>query len=123
MIEILALQALAAQVIGDASRALNALERALSLAEPERCVRTFVDEGDPMRDLLRRAASHGIAVEYTAKLLKAFEIDEKPTRPPLDSDIEPLSEREMEVLRLLATELTGPEIAEELFVAVSTVRQ
>jgi len=122
LLEVLTLQALAAQVLGDENGALHSLERALSLAEPERYIRTFVDEGEAMRALLHRAASRGIAVDYTGELLKAFAVNDDKTLIPLDPLQEPLSERELEVLRLLATDLSGPEIAEELFVALSTVR-
>jgi LuxR family maltose regulon positive regulatory protein len=124
-IEILVLQALALQVKGDEEEALAALERALTLAEPEGYVRVFVDEGGPMQALLRVAASRGIAPleAYVSKLLAAFEPGAAPGQlPPVSPLIEPLSQRELEVLRLLATELSGPEIARELTVTLSTVR-
>ena len=73
VIEIMALQALAHQALGDIPRALDPLERALTLAEPAGYIRIFVDEGEPMRDLLRQAAAGGIAGSYTRKLLSAFD--------------------------------------------------
>ena len=121
VIEILVLHALAHQAQGDIPSALVPLERALALAEPEGYVRIFVDEGPPMAELLREAAKHGTAPNYSGQLLTAFGKAEG-TTPVAQLLIEPLSERELEVLRLLATELTGPEIAGELMVSLNTMR-
>jgi LuxR family maltose regulon positive regulatory protein len=86
-------------------------------------VRIFVDEGDPMETLLREAETRGITPDYVSKLLAAFETDNVPVEPPsVTSLLEPLSERELEVLHLLKTELSGPEIADQLMIALSTVR-
>jgi LuxR family maltose regulon positive regulatory protein len=122
VIVLLVLQALAYKAQENDDRALSSLEEALMLAEPEGYVRTFVDEGDQMKELLRQAASNGIATDYVGKLLIEFEpikTDKQQIDQPL---IEPLSERELEVLRLLATELSGPEIAQELMVSLNTMR-
>jgi len=137
-IEILVLQALADQMQGDIPAALAPLERALALAEPEGYVRIFLDEGASMAQLLREAATHKIMPEYTSKLLAGFETQRKtsvtsadePSLPDLRGQlspasqplIEPLTERELEVLRLFKTELSGPEIARELVIGLSTVR-
>jgi LuxR family transcriptional regulator, maltose regulon positive regulatory protein len=121
VIEILVLQALAHQAHGDIPAALVPLERALVLAEPEGYVRTFVDEGQAMAGLLDEAANQGITPSYTRRLLTAFGTVED-TRPVKQDLIEPLTQREREVLRLFKTELSGPEIAEELVIALSTVR-
>ncbi len=129
-IEILVLQALARQVQGDIPAALMPLQRALTLAEPEGYARLFLDEGPPMAQLLREAARRGITPSYTGKLLAAYKAEEqnsasdspRPTAPAAQPLIEPLSQRELEVLRLFKTELSGPEIARELVVALSTVR-
>jgi LuxR family maltose regulon positive regulatory protein len=134
VIEILVLQALAHQMQSDLvpnlPAALTPLERALRLAEPEGYARIFVDEGPPMAQLLLEAARRGILPGYTSKLLAAFEAGQQrragesplPASPITQPLIEPLSPRELEVLRLLKTELSGPEIARELVVALSTVR-
>jgi LuxR family maltose regulon positive regulatory protein len=121
VIEILVLQALAQHAVGASSDALVTLERALTFAEPQDYVRIFVDEGTPMASLLKAAAKVGIARNYVRRLLAAFTKigSESPTDQGL---IEPLSERELEVLRLLATDLNGPEIARTLVVSLNTVR-
>jgi LuxR family maltose regulon positive regulatory protein len=130
VIEILVLQALAHQAQGNIPLALVTLERALTLAEPEGYVRIFVDEGLPMAQLLSEAAAHGIMPDYTGKLLAASRAGERRskgksrllTSPSPQPLTEPLSQRELEVLRMLNTELSGPEIARELVIALSTVR-
>jgi LuxR family maltose regulon positive regulatory protein len=124
-LEALVLQALAYQAQGDNARALAALERALVLAQPEGYVRTFVVEGKPMAKLLRQAVARGISTEYARKLLAELGEETEtrlPVAGPSPSLIEPLSERELEVLRLLTSNLPIRDIAGELYIAVSTVR-
>jgi LuxR family maltose regulon positive regulatory protein len=123
VIEILTLQALAARARGDLPAALVALERALALAEPEGYVRMFVDEGSPMSVLLQEAADRGIATSYVGRLLTAFGAAENgmPQRRG-QGLVDPLSQRELDVLRLLGTDLGGPQIAGELVVSLNTVR-
>ncbi len=128
IVEILMLQALAHEAQGNIPPALLSLERALMLAEPEGYVRLFVDEGEAMRLLIEKQSrnrDHPLS-GYVDKLLAAFT---QPADSPKStiihqkSDmIEPLSERELEVLKLLRSELIGPEIARELVVSLSTLR-
>jgi LuxR family maltose regulon positive regulatory protein len=122
LIEILALRALAFRSQGDADQALSTLERALSLAEPEGYVRTFVDEGEPMAGLLRRALVQGMTPGYASRLLAAFGESAQPASPGALALVEPLTGREVQVLRLVAAGLSNQEIAQELVVAVSTVK-
>jgi LuxR family maltose regulon positive regulatory protein len=120
-IEIGVLQALAHQAHGNLAPALVALERALTLAEPEGYVRMFVGEGPPMAALLQAAAKRGVAPTYVRQLLAAFGKAEE--RSPIKQNlIEPLSDRERDVLRLLRSDLSGPDIARELMVSVNTLR-
>jgi LuxR family maltose regulon positive regulatory protein len=135
VIEILALQSLALQAQDAAPRALSALERSLTLAESGGYVRTFVDEGAPMAKLLAnlrktysedgKASPSRVRLEYVDRLLAAFEQQPPPSRrtpPGVQPPIEPLSERELEVLRLVSAGLKNREIADELFVVVGTVK-
>jgi LuxR family maltose regulon positive regulatory protein len=122
IIELLILHALILQAMKDLPRALAALKQALTLGQPEGYMRIFLDAGLPMSELLRRAGSQGIIPSYVAKLL--FEFDRIPgssipARQPL---IEPLSERELEVLRFIANGLSNQEIAQKLFIARGTVK-
>ena len=121
VIEILVLWALAHQTLGDIPAALACLERAMSLAEPEGYVRVFIDEGSPTAALLKAAAKQGIARNYVRRLLAAVSETEH-DRPIEQALIDPLSERELDVLRLLGTELDGPAIARELMVSLNTMR-
>jgi LuxR family maltose regulon positive regulatory protein len=121
VIEILVLQALALQAPGPIPAALTCLERALTLAEPEGYVRVFVDEGPPIGSLLRAAEKQGTTRDYVRRLLAAVS-QTRQDSPGRQALIDPLSERELDVLRLLGTELDGPAIARELMVSLNTVR-
>jgi LuxR family maltose regulon positive regulatory protein len=131
-VKTLALQALAHYILGEAAPALAALEPALALAEPEGYVRVFVDEGRPMAALLRQGHAHGMLPHVMATLLAAFDGQEPgstaqptvraPTSAGGPSVAEPLTERERDVLRLLAAGRSNPEIARILYVEVNTVK-
>jgi LuxR family transcriptional regulator, maltose regulon positive regulatory protein len=121
VIEILILLALAHQMQGDIPAALTSLERALTLAEPEGYIRIFVTEGHSISLLLEKATKHGIAPNYVHQLLRAFGKAEDRARVE-QGLIDPLSERELEVLRLLGTDLDGPDIARHLVVSLNTLR-
>jgi LuxR family maltose regulon positive regulatory protein len=126
MIEVLVLQAVAREAMGDIPLALASLERALTLAEPEGYVRIFVDEGPAMAELLtkvnasRKGGTPGMDA-YVHKLLMQGKPSPMKGISP-ESLTEPLSEREREVLRLLGSELKGPEMARELFISMNTLR-
>lgn len=128
-IEILVVQAMAYQLKGDIPAALVPLARALTLAEPEGYVRVFADEGRSMAALLEAVTVQGTSNNYVRRLLTALGKDEgktptvrAPVQPPAAPLTEPLSERERDVLRLLATELSGPDMARELIVSLNTLR-
>jgi LuxR family maltose regulon positive regulatory protein len=125
-IEALILRAFAWEALNVDDEAMDCIKRALLLAEKSGFIRIFVDEGEMVGALLRKAATQGIAVEYAGKLLAIMEQEVGEMVPHLGkitaSLVEPLSNREMEVLRLLSTHLTSTEIAAELGIAVSTVR-
>lgn len=121
-VECLVLRALACEAQGDPGAASAAMQRALTLAEPEGLVRPFVAGGRKTEKLLRRfALGGGPFVNALLSLATRGQAGRVPAARPVTL-VEPLSERELEVLRLLDTELSIPEIAEHLVVAPSTVR-
>jgi LuxR family maltose regulon positive regulatory protein len=122
-IEVLVLQALSFQAQANLPQTMQALVRALELAGPQGYVRIFVDEGEPMLALLHHAASRGVAPDYLDKLLAAFGTTAQQISSPLPAVLlDPLSEREREILRLIAAGLSTDEIANELVITVGTVR-
>ncbi len=127
IIEILVVQALAQEARGDIPSALVPLKRALTLAEPEGYVRIFVDEGEPMRTLLRHAVAGGIGGAYSRRLLAAFEKPALPVATPANTaaaDLaEPVTAREIEILRLIAAGMRNQEIADQLFISLPTVKR
>ncbi|MGD8515670.1 MAG: LuxR C-terminal-related transcriptional regulator [Anaerolineae bacterium] len=131
VIHLLVLKAQILHSQGHLEEALPVLDRALSLAEPEGYVRSFVDRGEGIGTVLKEAAARNLHAGYAQQLLEAWQQEAKMGEPeppeatgtlPQPALIDPLSEREQEVLRYLNTSLTVPEIAEQLYVAVSTVR-
>jgi LuxR family maltose regulon positive regulatory protein len=127
-IEILLLQALVFQAQGDTNQAMTTLTQAIELAEPRGFIRIFVDEGPLMASLLYEALKREIAPEYVQQLLLAFPITDPEkdasTIPHADQSglIEPLSDREIEVLQLIAEGLTNPEIAARLYLSMHTIK-
>ncbi len=132
------LQAVALRANGEKDKALQLLGEALALAEPEGFIRIFVDEGAPMAHLLSEAAAEGIMPDYAGKLLAVFRAEERPvlavrqSSPGKSEDksyhptaiplCEPLSQRELKVLHLIAQGLSNREIGERLFLALDTVK-
>lgn len=128
VIEILVLKALAHQTQGDITGALAALERALVLAEPEGYVQVFVGEGKPLQRLLRRVAPDGHARSYARRLLSILgERNPSASNPAHDGGaaelVQPLTAREVEIVRLIATGMTNQEIADHLFISLATVKR
>jgi LuxR family maltose regulon positive regulatory protein len=128
MIEILMLQALAYQATGDTEQAMGALQHALALADSRGFIRIFIDEGPSMARLLYEALSREIAPEYVRRLLGTFptlESEESPKSQTQTGEfdwVEPLSERELEVLQLIAEGLTNDEIGDRLCLSPNTVK-
>jgi LuxR family maltose regulon positive regulatory protein len=131
VIEVCALKALALHALGDTSAALAALERSLALAESEGYVRTYLNEGPPLARLLREATSQGIHAEYANELLSAFKGSEygrmgdmpSPTPSHIQPLPEPLTPRELDVLHLISQGLSNQQVAEELVIALNTVKR
>jgi LuxR family maltose regulon positive regulatory protein len=122
-----AVQAVVLFAQGEKDQALQVVTEVLALAEPGGYIRLFMDEGALMAKLLREAASRGIRPDYIARLLAALEADKrenegKPALPPAGSLVEPLSQRELEILKLIAQGLSNREIGERLFLALDTIK-
>lgn len=117
------LQAIAHAQNDDIEQAVAAISEALAFVASNGFVRIFLDEGQPMQRLLLEVAGRGVMPEYVRKLITAFQIEpgqgESPSSQPL---IEPLSERELEILALIADGLSNREICERLYLALSTVK-
>ena len=135
IIEVAVLQSLALEKQGRADKVLAALKEAVALAEPRGWIRPFVEAGPPMVDLLERLRDQNVSVDYIEKILAAFRNVEhsvlkhvdKPQATPFPSAkpqplIEPLTNRELDVLELLAQRLQNKEIAEKLFVSPATIK-
>jgi LuxR family maltose regulon positive regulatory protein len=121
VVELLVLRAVAERNRGDAPAALASLEEALVRAEPEGQVRAFLDEGAPVVELLRTAVRQGRAAGEARRVL-AHAADGPAAPAAATGPAGELSDRERDVLRLLRSDLSGPDIARELFVSLNTVR-
>ncbi|WGV62520.1 LuxR C-terminal-related transcriptional regulator [Brevibacillus brevis] len=115
-LKIMLLQAVALHLQGDQAKAAQIMKDVLVIAEPGGFIRTFVDEGSPMKRILHDATVHRTMPRYIEKLLAEFESHHA------DSLIEPLSERELEILQLIEKGLSNRDIAQQLFLALSTVK-
>jgi LuxR family maltose regulon positive regulatory protein len=131
LIEVLILQALTLATQNQTDEALPILAQALSLAEPGGYIRLFVDEGKPMQQLLQRMKPYDVRAEggrinlYVEQLLSAFDRSDSSPLPSLITPqalIEPLSDRELEVLHLIAEGLSNREIAQRLVITVGTTK-
>jgi LuxR family transcriptional regulator, maltose regulon positive regulatory protein len=127
LIQVMVVQSIALYKTGEKEKAVALVGEVLARAEPEGFIRLFLDEGDAMVQLLLEAASRGIMPDYIGKLLAAFEAgkrksEEKPDLPPHQPLIEPLSQRELKILQLIAQGLSNREIGERLFLALDTVK-
>jgi LuxR family maltose regulon positive regulatory protein len=123
VIEILVLQAHAFQGKKELVQALAVLEKAIALAQPEGYVRVFLDEGEPMAKLLYQARSHRMGPGYAAELLSTISETCRTPQPPDQLLIEPLSQREMEVLKLIEAGHSNQEIAAKLVISIPTVKR
>jgi LuxR family maltose regulon positive regulatory protein len=139
-IELMALQSQAVSRQGRLDEALTILGQAIKLAEPGGCIQPFVELGPPMADLLKRLHKQNVFVDYIEQILKSFNNDvrgvaaepnehsiapaDHPSRASTPSQplVEPLTNRELDVLELLAQRLRNKEIAEKLFVSNQTVK-
>lgn len=129
-LKVMVLQSVAYDAQGEKEKAVELLGEALALAEPGGFIRLFIDEGAPMAHLLSEASAREVMPEYTRKLLAVFETEKhrteaRPSLPdatPAQPLVEPLSRRELEVLRLIAQGLSNREISERLFLALITVK-
>jgi LuxR family maltose regulon positive regulatory protein len=131
LMNLLPFQALALQALGREEESIAVIGHCLELAEPEGYLRIFLERGDSMLRLLRLASRYGIHTEYIHKILPAFTNPGLSQKPVLQKSqlkdqgptlLEPLSERELQVLRLLDSSLTSTEIGRELYVSQNTVR-
>ena len=123
VIEVLVLQALIFQGRNETEQALTVLKRALSFAKTERYTRTFVDEGEPMARLLHLARSRQVETEYATHLLSVLEKAAGKMQPPSQLLIEPLTMREIEVLRLIEAGCSNQDIAGKLVISIPTVKR
>ena len=123
VIEILALQALALQGKKDIAQAISVLLEALSLAQPGGYVRIFLDEGEPMARLLYQVKSQRFGQGYESELLSALGGKSGAELPAAQLLIEPLTTRELEVLRLIEAGDTNQDIADRLVISIPTVKR
>jgi LuxR family maltose regulon positive regulatory protein len=123
VIETLILQALAYQGMKDADQALLSLERAITIAQSEGYVRSFLDEGEAMTRLLCQFQSRQIGSSYATVLLSQIDKTSGKTQPSMQILSEPLTSREVEVLKLIESGCSNQEIAGQLVISIPTVKR
>jgi LuxR family maltose regulon positive regulatory protein len=123
VVELLVLQSLASQGKKDTSAAVSSLTQAVSIAQPEGYQRVFLDEGETVAKLLYLVKSNPDAAGYASQLLEAFGPLSGPATAPVQRLIEPLSGREIEVLKLIEAGLSNQEIAAKLYISIPTVKR
>jgi LuxR family maltose regulon positive regulatory protein len=123
MIEILILRALALSEKKAVPQALEALEQALTLAQPEGYARLFLDEGAWLAKLILQASARGLDGGYAARLLPTFQVEPGAPTHPAQALIDPLTEREIEVLKLIENGCSNQQIAARLFISLPTVKR
>jgi LuxR family maltose regulon positive regulatory protein len=123
LIEVLALQALAYKQDGEHAEALDNLEQALAAGDQAGYVRIFVDEGEAIAPLLRHVSTRGARRDYAQKLLAAIDGSEPPPSYSKSETVDALSEREVEVLRLVSAGLPNRDIGQHLFISEKTVKK
>ena len=130
LLKVMVLQAVSYHMLGESNKAIELLGKTLKIVETEGFIRLFVDEGIRMASMLTEAADHAIMPEYISRLLAAFDSElqnskEKPnlySASSMQSVIEPLTQRELEVLHLIALGFSNQEICKHLFLALNTVK-
>jgi LuxR family transcriptional regulator, maltose regulon positive regulatory protein len=128
-VRLLLLETLALYALDETASAMTTLKHLLAIAEPENYIRSFLDLGKPMEEFLRwamesQSLSEPHLAAYASRLLSQFSMDDRSetSQPATEALIEPLTERELEMLRLIAQGLSNHEISERLFLALSTVK-
>jgi LuxR family maltose regulon positive regulatory protein len=122
LMKMLALRAVANYLSQEEKIAIQDVQSAIDIAKPEGLMQTFLDEGEPMAELLYKAAVQGIFPDFISQLLERFPVSLESEGRKKGSLVDPLSNREIEVLELMAKGHTNQEIAEELVLSLYTVK-